>query len=176
MLKKFTTAEVAKFLECSERQVYRYIEQENNPLPVERVQQGSRSGHTYDPIAVKNWAIKKKLSQYPIGPDGKYYDYEAEKARLTHHQANMAEMDETLKMSNLISAELIERTLPKMFSNIKARVHAFPGQCAPTLMSLKQLAQVEDCIRNQIHDLLVELSNMKHPDVFSSTQINQKKD
>ena len=154
MLEKWGRTEVAEFLEVSERQVGRYLEQQEDPLPCIK----ENRNNVYDPIAVKNWVIRRALSGVSVDVDGKVYVYDIEKARLTYHQANIAAMDESIKRGELIPAELFERCLFDIFTALRAKALSIPTKTAHQLCALTSIQEIEAVLKEQVDEALTEMS------------------
>jgi phage terminase Nu1 subunit (DNA packaging protein) len=79
-------SEIAAIFGKSEETIYGW---QKEGMPIEQTKRG-RIGNTYDTARCIEWyAIRMG------GGDG--YDYNAERARLTHHQANLAQLEEEVK-------------------------------------------------------------------------------
>lgn len=64
--------------------------------------------------------------------EGSVYDIERERARLLHHQANIAALDQQVKEKQLIPADVVLHNWQDIAANVRARLLAIPPQLAAT--------------------------------------------
>jgi len=81
----------------------------------------SGRSHLYDP---------QQALRVIYAADGGDYDLTIEKARLAHHQANLAALDEEVKKKNLIPAEVVLERWQTIAANVRARLLSMPSQLA----------------------------------------------
>lgn len=92
-----------------------------------------------------------------IADDGTAYDYDTERARLTHHQANAAAMDEQRKRGEMIPAEDVQQTWSEIVAAARAKLLALPSRLAGTCAGRDQ-AGIETEARAIIYEALSELA------------------
>lgn len=63
---------------------------------------------------------------------GGEYDLTEERARLAHHQANIAALDEKVKEKTLIPADIVVTRWQDILTNVRAKVLSIPTQLAAT--------------------------------------------
>lgn len=81
--------------------------------------------------------------------DADGYDLVAERARLAHHQANIAELDELVKRRALMPVEDAHRALAAVVSMTKAKLLAVPAAAAG-----RCFGKTEDQIQGEVKDLI----------------------
>ena len=63
---------------------------------------------------------------------GGKYDLTEERARLAHHQANIASLDEKVKEKTLIPADVVVSRWQDILTNVRAKMLSIPTQLAAT--------------------------------------------
>ena len=85
-------------------------------------------------------------------------DITEERARLTHHQANIAELDEQVQRGDLIPADVVERVWSDMVASFRAKVLSIPTKAAHQFISLTSISEIQDALKEHHNDALLELS------------------
>ena len=85
------------------------------------------SDGTYPPKEFGDWLRRRQLASLGVAQDGTVYDYDAERARLTHHQANIASLDEAKRRGELIPAEDVAREWADMVGRCRSKLLALPA-------------------------------------------------
>lgn len=88
---------------------------------------------------------------------GNVYDISQERARLLHHQANLASMDEAVKDGTLIPATVVEDKWISAVLNARSRLLSIPTQLAATCADMPR-AEVEKKAKEIVYLALEELS------------------
>jgi phage terminase Nu1 subunit (DNA packaging protein) len=104
------------------------------------------------------WLLEDFRRGIGVGDDGNVYDYEGERARLTHHQANVAALDEQVKSGKLIPAELVLTAWSGRVASARAKLLALPSRMASSC-SGKPAGEVESESRAIIYEALQELAS-----------------
>lgn len=84
------------------------------------------------------------------------YETDKERARLLHHQANLADLDEQVKQGRLIPAEQVEAEWGGALMNIRARMLAIPSQIAARCVNSTQeqiQAEASELVRQALEEL-----------------------
>lgn len=85
-------------------------------------------------------------------------DIVKERARLTYHQANIAELDEDVKRGELIPAETVDQVWSDMLASFRAKILAIPTKTAHQFVALTDLSEIQDVIKEHLNEALQELS------------------
>lgn len=85
------------------------------------------------------------------------FDLVAERARLAHHQANIAALDEDVKRKTLIPAERVKEKWQDMKAAARARLLALPTRLAASCVGLEE-TDIERTARVIVNQALDELS------------------
>jgi phage terminase Nu1 subunit (DNA packaging protein) len=85
-------------------------------------------------------------------------DLSKERARLTFHQANIAELDEDIKRGKLIPAETVEKVWSDMVAAFRAKILSIPTKSAHQFVAITDLSEIQDVIKEHLNEALVELS------------------
>ena len=117
------------------------------------------SDGTYPPREFGEWFRRRVLAEIGIAQDGTAYDYEAERARLTHHQANNAALDEAQKRAELIPAEDVAREWADMVSRARAKLLGLPSRLAAHAMTCSAVREAEEFARAEVYAALSELGD-----------------
>ena len=84
------------------------------------------------------------------------FDLTEERARLSHHQANIAALDEAVKEKTLIPAEVVASEWQHIFGNIRARLLSVPTSLAASCAHATR-EQVQEKAQELIKQALEEL-------------------
>jgi len=85
-------------------------------------------------------------------------DYQAERARLTHHQANKTELEEQVLRGELVPSSAIESLLSNIFTAFRAKLLGLPTKAAPQLVIMADPVEAETLIRAFLYEALDELA------------------
>ena len=124
----------------------RQLDSEDNPPP-------KLSDGGYDPQAYGKWL--RRLWSVPEGE----HDYETERARLTHHQANKTALEEQVLAGNLLTAEEVESVWSAMIGAFRARMLSVPGRAAQSVIATADISEAEQIIRTLVYEALSELAD-----------------
>ena len=122
------------------------------------------SDGTYPPREFGEWLRRRVLADVGIGQDGTAYDYEAERARLTHHQANNAALDEAKKRGELIPAEDVAREWADLIGRARAKLLGLPPRLAAHAMTCATVREAEEFARAEVYAALSELGETPDDD------------
>lgn len=122
----------------------------------------SGTANLYDTSDVIDWMIQQEIKRRITnhgGNDDDWYDFEKERARLTHHQANIAALDEQVKETELISAETVSRAWCDLSTAFSSKILSIPTKAAHSFISLTDINQIQDCLKVYLNEALSELSD-----------------
>jgi phage terminase Nu1 subunit (DNA packaging protein) len=88
-------------------------------------------------------------------------DINNERARLVHHQANLAALDEETRRSKLIPADEINSEWAEMTSIMRAKITTIPEQVAAVGCGITDYNEMESMIKDLVHGALDELATTK---------------
>jgi hypothetical protein len=91
------------------------------------------------------------------------YDYDTEKARLTHHQANIASLEEEIKRKNLIPADAVQSHWEAMIGNMRGKMLNLPGRLASTVVGTDTLQDAERQAMMLVREALEEVAKSGVP-------------
>lgn len=86
------------------------------------------------------------------------YDYDTEKARLTHHQANIASLEEEIKRKNLLPADVVQSHWESLAANTRGKLLNIPGRLANSVMGTETVQEAERAAMELVREALEELS------------------
>ena len=159
---------VARMFGVTTKSISRWQAREKDPLPI--AIKGARGvANQYDIAAVNDWGIRQALEKPRSMYAGRAYDYQKERARLTHQQAERAELENAITRGELIPASLVEETWTSDVLRMRARLLALPSKIAPTLSGLDTYSEVFEIIRAACYEAMEELST----DGLSEEQLNR---
>lgn len=130
----------------------RQVEAEQPDSPPPRDEQGQYPARQYG-----EWLRSQWRASVGFADDGKVYDYDSERARLTYHQANAAAMDDQLKQGRLIPAEQVQQTWSDIVSSARAKLLSLPSRIAGVCAGKSQ-AELETEARAIVYEALRELA------------------
>lgn len=142
--------QVAAILGVTTRRVQQ-LREKANPIPV-------NSDGRYPCLEFGLWYRQYLLERMGVNQDGSVYDFNAEKARLTHHQANISELEEETKKGNLIPAEIVKQHWESKAANTRAKLLNLPGRLAVSVVGANTIQDAEKTARQLITEALNELS------------------
>lgn len=142
---------------------------QKNGLPIKREAQRGAS-HQYDTEDCINWLIRREIGKLTVGDDGTVHDYEAERARLTHHQANKTQLEEEVLKGTLIPAEKVEQVQGDMVSSFRAKILAIPTKAAHAVIGLEDLNEAKETLKEFLYEALNELADFT-PDQYGVQNI-----
>ena len=87
------------------------------------------------------------------------YDLQAERARLSHHQANCEALREKQLRKELIPVNEVEEQWTKLISNFRAKMLSLPTKTAHRIAQTSDHAEIEEILKIAVHDSLLELAN-----------------
>lgn len=152
--------ELAELVGKSERTLTEW-QKNGMPIFVDAIRGGENK---YDMPEVIEWlierAVNKALGGVNNNPDG--LDSDMELARLRHHQANIAQLDEHERRGVLLNAEDVNLAMGELDNQVRSAVLAMPARLAPSLVKIRTVKEM----RNKIHQacLTVLSSLSEHGD------------
>ena len=105
------------------------------------------------------WLSRRAVAGLGVANDGTVYDFNAERARLTHHQANVEGLKEQQLRGDLIPRELVATYWQSIVASVRARLLALPGKIAHVALAAKTLSEVDKAARVQVYEALAELGS-----------------
>lgn len=99
-------------------------------------------------------------------------DLGKERARLTYHQANIAELDEDVRRGELIPADVVERVWSDMVASFRAKVLSIPTKAAHQFVNLTNISEIQDALKEHHNEALLELSEYEPKDYGINTSKN----
>jgi phage terminase Nu1 subunit (DNA packaging protein) len=88
-------------------------------------------------------------------------DINDERARLVHHQANLAALEEESRRSKLIPADEINSEWAEMTSIMRAKITSIPEQVAAVGCGITDYNEMESLVKDLVHAALDELAITK---------------
>lgn len=166
-------SELAEILGKSERTLTTW---QKNGMPI--ALEGNRgSSHQYDTEEIIDWVVQqeinRRIEQHGASEDS-FFDYESERARLTHHQANKVSLEEQVLQGKLIPSETVERVWSNMVASFRAKMLSIPTKAAHQFLSLSDLNESQDLLKDHVYEALDELSDYdaEQYDIPNLTQDN----
>ena len=90
---------------------------------------------------------------------GDKLDGAEERARLTHHQANIAELDEDQKRGVLVERDDVVIEVSEAVANMRAKLLNLPHKVAAVIVAVDDLHEVKAVLESAVHEALSELHN-----------------
>jgi phage terminase Nu1 subunit (DNA packaging protein) len=145
-----TSSQLAELIGVSQRRIHQMAD-EGNPPP--------KNANGRFPCRESGlWMRDRIISQLGVASNGEAYDFNAERARLTFHQANLSALDEEIKRKNVIPAETVQHHWETMAGNVRAKLLNLPGRLAVKVTGHGTVQDAEREARELIHEALQELS------------------
>lgn len=144
-----TQSQVAALAGISVQAISKAAKEQSDPPPKE--------GRTYPCRQIGEWLRRRHLRGVGLSQDGETYDIDSEKARLTHHQANIAALEEQIKRKNLLPADRVKEKWVEMKSAARARLLSLPSSLASAAYG-RDPAEIERIATKLVHETLEELA------------------
>lgn len=158
MGKTVNKTELSEIIGVSQRTLTTW---QKNGMPI--AMDGTRgTENLYDSEEIIQWMIQREINRRITdhgGNEAEFYDYEMERARLTHHQANIASLDEQVKQGKLIPSDVVEGAWVDFVAAFRAKVMSIPTKAAHQFIALTELTQVQDCMKEHLFEALAELAD-----------------
>ena len=145
----------ADLIGVSRRRVFQ-MAHEGNPPPADQAGK-------YPCKETGAWIRQRILGELGVSSTGEVYDLNAEKARLTYHQANISALDEEIKRKNVIPADIVEEHWENLVANARAKLLNLPGRLATKVVGAATIQDAEREARELIHEALQELATSGVP-------------
>jgi phage terminase Nu1 subunit (DNA packaging protein) len=147
---------VAAMLGVEIRRVEQLEADKSDPLPVAIRNKGK--ANQYDIGAVLKWQNRQLLAGVSENPDGTIYDFQKERARLTHEQADKVELENTQLRGELLPVGLLEQVLIESYTNLRAHLLAAPANHAVLLYDCDNVDELRARFSEIVEKLLNELA------------------
>ncbi len=144
-----TQSQASALLGVTARRI-RQRDQEDNPPP-------KNEAGKYPCDAFGKWMLDDFRRGLGVSEDGTVYDYDAERARFTFHQANSAEMEAQRKRRELIPSREIRQAWADIVASARAKLLALPSRLASSC-SEKSAGELEKEAQSIIYEALKELA------------------
>lgn len=152
-VKTATTAEIAEILGLSKRRIGQLAE-ENALVKIAR--------GTYDlPKSIQMY-VEYQVSK--AKGDGELDKYQ-EEALWTKVRRQKSEVELKIMTGHLHRAKDVEHVMNHMLAAFRSQLLTFPTKVAPAVTGKREVMVVKEILKNEIYDLMTELSNYD-PDVF----------
>ena len=93
------------------------------------------------------------------GSPDKAIDYQEERARLTHHQANIAELDEEERRGSLVKVDDVVDLWASAISNTKTKLLSLPNKITHQLLAADDHKAALAIFKEQVNEALEELAS-----------------
>jgi len=150
MNKVLTQSQAAELLGVTTRRLRQRSQEENAPPQNEKGQYPCR--------LFGKWMHENWQRGIGVADDGTIYDYEKERARLTFHQANSAEIDELLKKKKAVLVEDVQKEWSDIVMTVRAKLLSLPSRIASSCNG-KTSNEIENEAKSIIHETLTELAD-----------------
>ena len=149
--------ELAEIIGKSERTITTWQKQ-GMPIALD----GTRgTENKYNTVDVFEWMlnreIERRISEHG-GTESDFYDYEIERGRLTHHQANKTELEAAKLRGSLVEKETLDKLVADMAATIRANALAIPTKGAHLFLNLEDLEEAQANLKSLVYELLNELT------------------
>lgn len=122
------------------------------------------AGGDYAAADLGKWVRERLLRELGVAHDGKAYDYEAERARLTKAQADKTELEVAELRADLVRGAIVEQHWQAMVSAMRAKLVGLPSKIAPQVSGPDSLNRVQDLIQGCVFEALAEIAGDAFPD------------
>lgn len=113
----------------------------------------------YPPREYGEWLKRRHLKGVGVDTDGKRYDYEAERARLTKAQADRTELEAAELQGEMVRAEWVIEEWSRMLGALRSRMLSIPTKTAPRARGCMSDEEAATMIEIEVIEALQELSD-----------------
>lgn len=135
----------------------RQLDNEENPPPKDGRGQ-------YPAEDFGQWLRAHWLSEAGVANDGKAYDYNAERARLTKAQADKTELEVRELRGEMARVPVIVQHWQSMVASMRAKLLSLPGKLAAAVAPPEKLQEANEKGQALVHEALAEIANDALPD------------
>lgn len=93
----------------------------------------------------------------PLIYTGDNLDPNKERARLTHHQANIAALDELIKRGDLLSRPDVVAEVTEALANMRAKLLNLPPKVAPIIAGIDDVYEAQAALEVEVLEVIAEL-------------------
>ncbi len=120
----------------------------------------TKEGRGKYPLVQNVQAYIKYWQDRAVGSDAENpNDLQAERTRLTHHQANIAELEEEELKGSLVKVEEVTDLWHSVISNAKTRLLSLPNKITHQIMAADDHKAALHLFQSEIYEALAELAN-----------------
>jgi phage terminase Nu1 subunit (DNA packaging protein) len=147
----------ACMLGITKKTVTRWQSLKSDPLPV-AAKGGRGRADEFDIAAVHEWGIRRHTKKSGADYDGEIYDYQHERARLTHAQADKAELENQELRGEVIPAAVVQEVWTESVINVRARILAMPTRIAHAAAAVETVPEAHEIVRAACYEALEEIA------------------
>jgi phage terminase Nu1 subunit (DNA packaging protein) len=104
------------------------------------------------------WLRDHWMAEAGVANDGKSYDYNAERARLTKAQADKTELEVREIRGEVVRMPVVELHWTAMVSSMRAKLLALPSKLAAAIAPPEKLQLTMDTSQALVHEALAEIA------------------
>lgn len=135
----------------------RRLDRESNPPPRE-------SSGGYPAAEYGAWLKSRALSSVSVGDDGTVYNYEAERARLTHEQANKVALEVAELRGELVRSSEVGPYWSDMVASMRSKLIGTPPNIAALIADPVVRVKVQAQAESLVYQALAEIEKDGLPD------------
>lgn len=110
------------------------------------------------------WLRAHWVGECGVANDGKSYDYNAERARLTKAQADKTELEVKEMRGEIARVPVIVQHWQQMVSSMRAKLLSLPSKLAAAIAPPEKMQEATDRSQALVHEALAEIANDAIPD------------
>lgn len=92
-----------------------------------------------------------------LAEEGSVLDPQKERARLTHHQANIAALEEKELEGELVRRSAVVAEVSEAIANCRAKLLSLPSKMASVVAGMSEVADIRGALQDNVHEALDEL-------------------
>jgi terminase small subunit / prophage DNA-packing protein len=160
-----TQEEVAQHIDLSSRQVRTLVK--SGVLP----SSSGTGGLSLDDCRMAYIRYLRGRATGRVTVDTAELDVHKERARLTHHQANIASLEEREREGELVKYSDVVAEVSDAVANTRAKLLAIPTKISTVIVGMDRLSDVEDVLETAVLEALEELYNEYAGDATSGESL-----
>ncbi len=107
----------------------------------------------------KNAKLYESTDALPLLYMGDYLDAQKERARLTHHQANIASLEERERRGELVNRDSVVLEVSESIANAKAKLLNIPSKVCTIAAAMDDAVEIRGVIESAVYEAITELYN-----------------
>lgn len=112
---------------------------------------------TYPPREFGDWLRRRAVADIHVGDDGTVYNYEAERARLTHEQADKTALENAELRGDLVRSSMVGPYWAEMVASMRGKLISLPSKLSALIGDVVARAKLLSQSEALVYEALAEI-------------------